>query len=594
MHYHTSHRQKPAAICSTPSVRSMLSTPQDIKDHRELDDDKPPAVVVLRSEVKQEFQHLVVQPDECVTLMTAIDAQDMDLAGHCVKVYFDLSQALLALDTARFNPTFKSTSAMLELKSITYDRHAEDLQMHETILAQYLLEAACCECFWMFTFVHRLGLTPVQCAIWLTIFKTSHHQHITYRTDMTKCIDIFQENIQKFGVFKNKQVFSAYETKLLVEYIVSGYVQHVRLIACTFTTSQNVMIQKVRKVIELVPDPLPFLPLSQGVPADKWDEVCRFEEEQAVLAQVAKAEAIEAARLQAIADIKLKADTERVAYLLKQQSEAEQALAAPFAELSHTTITIPSVDTIFRDVPIIVFNATAQHAQHAQQESENDHLADDKWLGADLKSKNETTFSHPTITMTASKSIGLLGSSNAKLEQSIGPVVAQTTRSKDSSRLLQAYTSSDTNHTLLHRASHSTLHTVTMQTPMTKSNAAIVSQPNSDNAAMVISRSNIVQAITTNITDMFKELEQSLMGKMDLQLGDMASRIDRVHSAMVAREEYRLSKEKHTGTTKQSAFPVAASHIASSAHLVGKEGADRDGRESSRKRLGQLSSASKK
>ncbi|KAJ1339417.1 hypothetical protein BSLG_005983 [Batrachochytrium salamandrivorans] len=377
--------------------------------------------------------------------MTAIDAQDMDLAGHCVKVYFDLSQALLALDTARFNPTFKSTSAMLELKSITYDRHAEDLQMHETILAQ---TNTCSMC------------------------------HMAY--------DI--QNIAS----------STYQ-----------YVQHVRLIACTFTTSQNVMIQKVRKVIELVPDPLPFLPLSQGVPADKWDEVCRFEEEQAVLAQVAKLKQLKQHVFKLIADIKLKADTERVAYLIAV-AEAEQALAAPFAELSHTTITIPSVDTIFRDIPIIVFNATAQHAQHAQQESEN-------------------------------------GSSNAKLEQSIGPVVAQTTRSKDSSRLLQAYTSSDTNHTLLHRASHSTLHT-----------------------------------------------NNWLMGKMDLQLGDMASRIDRVHSAMVAREEYRLSKEKHTGMTKQSAFPVAASHIASSAHLVGKEGADRDGRESSCKRLGQLSSASKK
>ncbi|KAH6601083.1 hypothetical protein BASA61_002086 [Batrachochytrium salamandrivorans] len=261
------------------------------KDPRQQDFEQNQKAVKVNSCNMTGIKHLMIRPKDCETLMTAIAESD--------KITQNLFSRLIQLE--------------------------------------------------IYTFVHYIGLTPIQCAVWLTIFKKSHDEHIaqlqsTDRVNTSLGMSIFHQNFKLYFFYAGKPVFSAYESKILIDYIAKGYGRHTRLIINVFTTYQEVSTEKMSKMLQVYSEATPFLPLAQGILEERWDEVCRLEENNALLARMAEEEAKTAARLQAAIDAKIKADYEEAAALVQQQKIAERGLFAPFVDLPHTDTTLPTIE----------------------------------------------------------------------------------------------------------------------------------------------------------------------------------------------------------------------------------------------------------
>ncbi|KAH6569648.1 hypothetical protein BASA60_008157 [Batrachochytrium salamandrivorans] len=244
------------------------------KDPRQQDFEQNQKAVKVNSCNMTGIKHLMIRPKDCETLMTAIAESD--------KITQNLFSRLIQLE--------------------------------------------------IYTFVHYIGLTPIQCAVWLTIFKKSHDEHIaqlqsTDRVNTSLGMSIFHQNFKLYFSMRGSLCFQPMSQKFLLT-----------------TLQKEVSTEKMSKMLQVYSEATPFLPLAQGILEERWDEVCRLEENNALLARMAEEEAKTAARLQAAIDAKIKADYEEAAALVQQQKIAERGLFAPFVDLPHTDTTLPTIE----------------------------------------------------------------------------------------------------------------------------------------------------------------------------------------------------------------------------------------------------------
>ncbi|KAI8924291.1 hypothetical protein BC831DRAFT_416351 [Entophlyctis helioformis] len=522
----------------SPDGAGLVSDPADME-----------TVKVPHIPVDERLKHLLIQPHECETIMTAIKSSKHNVAIDILRRQFKLmppppppSHILLC------------RPSQIPARPKKYDRHAEDVQMRDVILSQYLLDATC--------FVYNLGMSPLQCSIWLTIFKKAHDQYISQakhsgpKCDPDSCFTIFKTTLLELVNVAGKPMFSINETKQLVDYIVQSYGQHVRLVTYAFTMPQDVQIDPVSKTLDVaLCNGWAFLPLAQGIPADKWDEYCRKEDERRRIARAAEEEAKESARLQVLAEAKSKADAERAAILLQAQLDAEKALCAPFQELPPAAVPKPTFETLFRKPRTM----SVQQIQSAQQQQQQQHVGAQAAVAADTRA---------TVAF---------ASQGPNRPSGIGSTVAQQQQQQQPTNVL----GSDSKQQLTREPDQQTL-------PASGDSA----QPGAKDkeASEVIpldapiSRADLAQIVASNISTALTDLIQTLLVRMDAQSSQVQGRIDRLQAAIQAREDERTAREKEkeeaaAAAAAAAAEASAAAAIASVGNLTAAGGAGAGGKD---------------
>ncbi|KAL2920187.1 hypothetical protein HK105_200254 [Polyrhizophydium stewartii] len=121
----------------------MLAQP-NAAGARPLDLGRPTAAIAAETATQQQatadslderFAHLPLRPRECEVIMECIKANNASMAIDCIRRFFKLQPQ-------PFPPSHILTLRPDEVPRTKYNRHAEDAQMRDTILAQYLFEAA--------------------------------------------------------------------------------------------------------------------------------------------------------------------------------------------------------------------------------------------------------------------------------------------------------------------------------------------------------------------------------------------------------------------------------------------------------------------
>ncbi|KAJ3254991.1 hypothetical protein HK103_006693 [Boothiomyces macroporosus] len=131
-----------------------------------------------------------------------------------------------------------------------------------------------------------------------------------------------------------------------MEYMMAGFAQHLQLLKFIIRKSQDFDVYKVSKWID-VKTTLP-LPLQTGIPADKWEEYCKIEEEKILQKRIQEENNRERERIRLLEQQKEKEAHAYTASLKAKQAEAEKQLLLPLPPYPIPPPEFPTMETLFR------------------------------------------------------------------------------------------------------------------------------------------------------------------------------------------------------------------------------------------------------
>ncbi|KAI9101091.1 hypothetical protein DFS34DRAFT_613129 [Phlyctochytrium arcticum] len=281
-----------------------------------------PAENILR-----DFDGLALGWEESESLIQCFQKGERESAMTIIRNAFLLHPPLPPpVEMLQLTPSELSLS---ETASTYTDPSKEDNVTRDVILTRYLVDAAC-------HLVMELGLTSWQVATYINIFVDCHRDFIAKISqkrpvESEYCLDLFKSTMLDYNYYRfSRQPFTKQEAINLIDYFCQNYAQHVRLISHVFTRTRDVDVTHMKLHLEhpahvtlpstpAVPADNPpttgssynthgkfaLHPLNDGIPAEKWDEWCRAEEERVRLEKEAEERAREEqSRMQAEAEAK--------------------------------------------------------------------------------------------------------------------------------------------------------------------------------------------------------------------------------------------------------------------------------------------------
>ena len=227
-----------------------------------------------------------------------------------------------------------------------YDRTKEDKLMRDDFtLHQYTLAVH---------LGYDLGFTPYQLGKWFTFFKKlDEHilEHLVSASGMNWS-DLVYQHLKRENI---SSLFTTHQTEKMIEFIISGYGQHARLISQAFKHPQDIVSHYVNTSL-LFPN-LVLQPLGVAIPSEKWDDYCKAEEEKLAHEKQLLMEQKAAIEWKAQIDLKLQAAHEVAAQLLAKQGwsfnlvEAEHELQKPLPGFPEK-FELPPYAAIFRKLEL--------------------------------------------------------------------------------------------------------------------------------------------------------------------------------------------------------------------------------------------------
>ncbi|KND01744.1 uncharacterized protein SPPG_03537 [Spizellomyces punctatus DAOM BR117] len=311
--------QAPEKTPTAPSSGSV-NGPQALRERRS----------ILPEELK-DFDGLALGRDESEQVIECIQNQDFEGAVTIIRSAFVL----------RPPPPPPSHILHVPSSAIKYqpDREEEDATFRDVILSKYYTEAC--------SFAVSVGFTSWQLAVWITLFSEGHKENLAQIRELDgsahrlSCLEIFSNLLMDYNYKRlRRQAFTKQEMIMLIDYFTQSYAQHMRLITHVFTQLQDIEITYIHTHLEepnQITSPnggytkLVLPPLKEGIPAEKWDDWCRAEEERKRLEREKEEEAAETARKLAEAEAKAAADASVIEEVKDTQKAASilQRLVLP-------------------------------------------------------------------------------------------------------------------------------------------------------------------------------------------------------------------------------------------------------------------------
>ncbi|KAJ3019672.1 hypothetical protein HKX48_001915 [Thoreauomyces humboldtii] len=261
---------------------------------------KPPATTVPDSW----FDGLRLDAGASARLARCIEAHDTQGADIIVRAEFNLLPSPLP-------PSHFLSLPLTTALTHVYDPDGEDATARDHIRANALHDA--------YAHAAGLGFTTWQIAVWVTLFAEAHERcfaHPAAQSLSTGTIedsmDLFIELLASFNYHSSRpRAFSRQESMYLIDYWTQAYLTHRKLASYVFSKRQDVAWTHVRLPLnepsclviagEDGKATIPMRPLADAIPAERWDEYCRSEEER-IRAEKAKVEEEAQMRAKNIAD----------------------------------------------------------------------------------------------------------------------------------------------------------------------------------------------------------------------------------------------------------------------------------------------------
>ncbi|KAI8901167.1 hypothetical protein BC833DRAFT_578694 [Globomyces pollinis-pini] len=326
---------------------SKLKTPSSGKHPKSAGTTKPKPPESAKSNVKfKTVAHLVAryvvtdtfeiepkflyQPAECDKIIQSIKYRDKETLENMIKLHMYLPPQ---------DPKLK--------------KRQEDYDSLSEIIMGYFIEAA--------EFGYQLGFRPFQMSAWLTIFGFTHSETtvgLLKNKSFNEAIwcQIFQKNFQDITSMEEPKfsgpLFSLSESKKMITFMITGFGQNVQLFKLLILKPQDYEIVRVKKWLEIKTTPVERL--SMGVPAEKWKDHCRIEEELAVQRKRSQEQLQEVQRLKEIERAENEAAAAHTALLKAKYLEAERAILLPLPPYPIPPPAFPTMSTIFRKPKDIV------------------------------------------------------------------------------------------------------------------------------------------------------------------------------------------------------------------------------------------------
>ncbi|TPX72883.1 hypothetical protein SpCBS45565_g00214 [Spizellomyces sp. 'palustris'] len=259
--------QAPEKTPTAPSVGSV-SVPQALRERRS----------ILPEELK-DFDGLALGWDESEQIIEYIQDQNFEGAVTIIRGAFVL----------RPPPPPPSDILHVPPSAIKYqpDRAEEDATFRDVILAKYYTEAC--------SFAVSVGFTCWQLAVWITLFSEGHKEYLAQIRELdgsahrSSCLEIFSNLLIEYNYKRlRQQAFTKQEMITLIDYFTQSYAQHIRLLTYVFTQLQDIEVTYIHTHLEepnqiTAPNggytKLVLPPLKEAIPAEKWEDWCRAEEE---------------------------------------------------------------------------------------------------------------------------------------------------------------------------------------------------------------------------------------------------------------------------------------------------------------------------
>ncbi|KAJ3190025.1 hypothetical protein HDU85_000316 [Gaertneriomyces sp. JEL0708] len=169
----------------------------------------------------------------------------------------------------------------------------EDLIARDDMLARYMVD--------LFEDIKLMDLAAWQWAVWITVMFESHTTYIAqvHQKHLDPTPEAFLETFMNKLVEHNYgkyscRPFTRQECTTFLDYISESYGKHVKLLTYVFSEPQDIDTSNVEQHYEtpdkvLVGDgkTVAFVsqPLSKAIPAEKWEDWCRAQEEEKRLEQ---------------------------------------------------------------------------------------------------------------------------------------------------------------------------------------------------------------------------------------------------------------------------------------------------------------------
>ncbi|KAJ3270086.1 hypothetical protein HDV01_000580 [Terramyces sp. JEL0728] len=222
-----------------------------------------------------------------------------------------------------------------------------DKSSHDAIFESYLVNAV--------EFGYTLGFGSYQLAVWLTIFLQTQNDTINgmrhKNFSAAQYSEIFQKNffnmIQKPDPLNpHTGIYTEAECMSIMEYMLTGFAQHLKLFKFIARKSQDFDVYKISKWIDIKTTP-PH-PLQMGIPAEKWEDYCKAEEEKIRIKRIQEETQREKEKIRQLELQKEKEAHEYTASLKAQQAEAERQLLLPLPPYPVSPPAFPTKQTLFR------------------------------------------------------------------------------------------------------------------------------------------------------------------------------------------------------------------------------------------------------
>ena len=312
----------------------------------------------------------------------------------------------------------------------------------------------------------------------------------------------------------------------------------------------------------------PPQPLAIAIAEEKWEEYCKSEEDAIKAKKQAELDAIENARLKAVADEAARLVQEHQAFLLKQLGfmlllfvdtwksivltnvfffclieDAEKGMVAPFEELPPIAIEKPKTKDIFKKIdPNLIKPIVTESTLADSPRASTNVLGAGKPTG---KGGDGDAAAHP----------GAAGSQHRKSVSSLPLKAAPKNASEAVSKVSYNDGAKGAAKESVQQASQQQVlpqfHISPVPATVLSSEILLDTTPGAPPAEEQsipmethLTRSDLMTVIASNIGNAISELDQSLNSRLNQHYDELQARIDRLQSAIRARDEEKNAMEE--------------------------------------------------
>ncbi|KAJ3130788.1 hypothetical protein HK100_007478 [Physocladia obscura] len=266
--------------------------------------------------IESSFDALGISCEKMTELMTKVSKtkpSDKESALVIIREWFNLCfptpqpRSLLEPENSNIYVSIANSDVNNTDKTVNQQQQIqhEDTAARDTWLAEYYYNALIKSYSW--------GFHTLQSACWLALFSKTHQEYIGSKGAGTREVqlrDAFLRNLKKTtaslicsAAFTNSNqlhrktlIFDTLDSQRMIEYFISTYVRHERLIRYCFMHARQLETRCTELVID---DVFELIPLSKAVPEEKWEDYLRAEADRVRREKETEIELIERAKWEA-------------------------------------------------------------------------------------------------------------------------------------------------------------------------------------------------------------------------------------------------------------------------------------------------------